>query len=100
MNTELIEDYTKIFSALSHPLRLSIALGLLRKGRCNVNTMSERLNISQSLVSQHVRILKDAGIIKGQRDGTVIWYSISSDEARCLLSCLNLDCDCDNSQER
>ncbi len=97
MNTELIEAYTKIFSALSHPLRLSIALGLLSKGRCNVNTMSERLNISQSLVSQHVRILKDAGLIKGQREGTIIWYSISSDEARRLLSCLNLGCDCEKN---
>lgn len=52
------EDYSEVFKALSHPLRLKIACGLLHKGKCNVNTMVERLGVSQSLISQHINILK------------------------------------------
>jgi len=97
MNTLNIEEYTKIFSALGHPIRLNIACGLYRNGKCNVNTMSERLNISQALVSQHVKILKEAGIIEGKREGNIIWYSISSEKTKKLLSCVDLNlCNCNH----
>ena len=52
------ENYSEIFKALGHPIRLKIACGLLHKGKCNVNTMVENLNESQSLISQHINILK------------------------------------------
>jgi ArsR family transcriptional regulator len=57
--------------------------------------MSERLHIGQALVSQHVKILREAGIIEGRREGNIIWYSISSENTRKLLSCVDLTlCDC------
>ncbi len=88
------EDYAKIFKALSHPARLQIACGLMHKGRCNVNTMCERLKMSQSLVSQHINILKTAGIIKGFRDGNIIWYEIIDELTKKLLSNISLNvCD-------
>ena len=59
------EDYAEIFKALAHPIRLKIACGLLHKGKCNVNTMVENLGVSQSLISQHINILKKSGLIKG-----------------------------------
>ena len=96
MNTLNIEEYTKIFAALGHPIRLNIACGLYRNGKCNVNTMSERLNISQALVSQHVKILREAKIIEGKREGNIIWYSICSDYTKKLLECVDLNlCNCE-----
>lgn len=88
MNTQAIDEYTKVFSALGHPVRLKIVCGLLKNGRCNVNTMTRRLNVSQALVSQHVKILKEAGIISGTREGNIIWYSICSEIARKILASL------------
>jgi ArsR family transcriptional regulator len=97
MNTLNIEEYTKIFAALGHPIRLNIACGLFRNGKCNVNTMSERLNISQALVSQHVKILREAKIIEGKREGNIIWYSICSENTKKLLECVDLNlCSCQN----
>ncbi|MCI1273301.1 MAG: metalloregulator ArsR/SmtB family transcription factor [Clostridiaceae bacterium] len=84
------EEYAKIFKALSHPIRLNIACGLLHKGKCNVNTMVERLHVSQSLVSQHINILKNAGIIKGCREGNLIWYTFENKLAKQLLQNINL----------
>lgn len=89
-----IDDYVKIFNALAHPLRLTIACGLIQKEKCNVTTMSERLGVSQSLISQHVNILKNAQIIKGEREGNIIWYKLESEATRNLLTNIDLNiCD-------
>lgn len=90
MNTD---EYTKIFAALSHPLRLKIACGLKEKGRCNVNTMMQRLDVPQALVSQHVKILKEANIITGTREGNIIWYSLSSELTKNILNCIDNICE-------
>lgn len=86
-----VEDYANIFKALSHPIRLMIVCGLIHKEKCNVNTMTERLEVSQSLISQHINILKNAGIIKGYREGNIIWYKLESELTRRLLNNINLN---------
>ncbi|MDD3593563.1 MAG: metalloregulator ArsR/SmtB family transcription factor [Candidatus Gastranaerophilales bacterium] len=89
-----VNDYVKIFDALSHPIRLKIVCGLVHAERCNVGTMSQRLGVSQSLISQHVNILKNAEIIKGYREGNVIWYKLENDLARKLLTNIEINiCD-------
>lgn len=80
-----VEDYAKIFNALAHPIRLKIACGLIKMEKCNVSTMTERIGVSQSLISQHVNILKNAQIIKGYRDGNIIWYKLENELAKKLL---------------
>ncbi len=88
MNAEI---YSEIFKALGHPIRLKIACGLLHKGKCNVNTMVENLNESQSLISQHINILKKSGLIKGYRDGNIIWYKLENELAIKLLKNIELN---------
>lgn len=85
------ENYSEIFKALGHPIRLKIACGLLQKGQCNVNTMVERLNVSQSLISQHINILKKSGLIKGYRDGNIIWYKLENELAINFLQNIKLN---------
>lgn len=85
------EKYSDIFKALGHPIRLRIACGLLHKGKCNVNTMVEKLNVSQSLISQHINILKKSGIINGYREGNIIWYKLENELAIKLLQNINLN---------
>ena len=91
MNETEIENYTKVFAALSNTIRLNIVLGILKNGRCNVNSMTQRLGISQALVSQHVKILKEAHIIEGTRDGNIIWYKICSDRTMQILNAISND---------
>ncbi len=84
------QEYSEIFKAFAHPLRLKIACGLMHKGKCNVNTMVERLGVSQSLISQHLNILKNCGVIKGYREGNIIWYKLENELALMLLKNIEL----------
>lgn len=90
-NFQRFEAKARLLKALSHPVRLCIARGLLENGACNVTKMHCGLNMPQSTISQHLLKLKEAGIIHGERKGVEIFYSISSDEMRELIRALKLD---------
>jgi DNA-binding transcriptional ArsR family regulator len=66
---------TTVFHALSDPIRLEI-VAYLRNGEKCVCEIVPHLNLIQPLVSRHLRILKDAGIIRCRKDGTKRFYSI------------------------
>ena len=69
------EDISEMFKALAHPARLKIVVGLL-KDECNVAQIQRVLGLPQSTISQHLRILKNADIIKGRREGTKTCYRV------------------------
>lgn len=77
--TKEIEKIVNMFKALACETRLKIVMGLIEKKECNVNLMAEKLGLAQSNVSQHLTILKNAGIIEGYRKGTQICYKVTSD---------------------
>ena len=79
-----MEHEAAIYRALGHPVRLAIARGLL-KNECNVNKIVDRLGLPQSSVSQHLGVLKSAGVIKGERKGTMICYRVVDDLVRKIL---------------
>lgn len=64
-----------VFHALSDPIRLEI-IEYLRDGEKCVCEIVPHLNLIQPLISRHLKILKDAGIIKCRKDGTKRMYSI------------------------
>jgi DNA-binding transcriptional ArsR family regulator len=71
-------NYEKVgetLKALAHPARLKIVVGLL-KDECNVGQIQKVLRLPQSTISQHLRILKNAGIIKGRREGNKTCYRV------------------------
>ena len=75
--TDIQNKRATIFKALGHPARVAIIEVLLRKQSCICNDLVEELPLSQSTVSQHLRELKEAGIIKGEIEGTSICYCIN-----------------------
>jgi DNA-binding transcriptional ArsR family regulator len=70
-----------VFHALSDPIRLEI-LAYLRDGEKCVCEIVPHLNLIQPLISRHLKILKDAGLIRCRKDGTKRMYSIV-DEKLC-----------------
>ena len=64
--------------ALAHPARVAILRILLKKESCYCGDIVEELPLSQSTVSQHLKELKEAGIIKGEIEGTKICYCIDA----------------------
>lgn len=81
-----VEKTAEIFKALSSKTRLDIVLWLLEKQECSVNSIAEKLNIPQSNISQHLTILKSAGIVFGYRKGTQIYYRVVNEQTESILS--------------
>lgn len=70
--------------ALSDPTRIRI-IELLSKGDFCVNALTRFLKITQPAVSQHLHILKQAGLVVPQKKGYYVHYSINSDVSKTLL---------------
>ena len=62
--------------ALAHPARVAIVEYLSKSKSCMCGDIVEVLPLSQSTVSQHLRELKNAGLIKGSIDGTSVCYCL------------------------
>lgn len=65
----------RIFQALADPSRRAIFESLTR-GEVAVKELTARFHISQPAVSQHLATLKEAGLVKGRRDGRRVYYRV------------------------
>ncbi|WP_223741971.1 metalloregulator ArsR/SmtB family transcription factor [Corallococcus interemptor] len=65
----------KLFQALADPNRRAI-LASLARGEAAVKDLTARFDISQPAVSQHLAALKDAGLVKGRREGRCTYYRV------------------------
>lgn len=66
----------KIFNALADPIRIEI-IDFLRNGEKCVCEITPHLNLAQPLISRHLRILKNAGLVKRRKKGTWHFYSLT-----------------------
>lgn len=82
---EIVETQAEKLKSISHPIRLSIVKGLIQDGYCNVNGIKEKLDLPQSTVSQHLQVLRNAGIVKGEKDGTIVNYRIIDEKIEELI---------------
>ena len=62
--------------ALAHPARIAILRILIQRNACICGDLVDDLPLSQSTVSQHLKTLKDEGLIKGEIEGTKVCYCI------------------------
>lgn len=67
-----------LLRALSAPVRIAIVLELLEGGRC-VHELVGALSVPQPLISQHLRVLKSAGVVQGERSGREVLYTLVDD---------------------
>lgn len=68
------EEIAKLAKALGHPARIRILRLLLERDECMVGGIVDELPLAQSTVSQHLKVLREAGLIYGEVDGTRICY--------------------------
>jgi ArsR family transcriptional regulator len=67
----------RIFKALGHPARLQIVRHLLRIDECICGDIVQQLPLAQSTVSQHLKVLKQAGLIQGKLSGPKTCYCLN-----------------------
>jgi len=70
---------TVLMKALAHPLRLKILEYIDMKGVINVNKIYNTLQIEQSVTSQHLRLLRLAGVVNARKEGKYVHYNINYD---------------------
>jgi ArsR family transcriptional regulator len=77
MAKDIYRLHAEVCKTLSHAKRLEI-LDILRQGEMSVGDIVKKMKVSKPNVSQHLAILRKAGILKTRREGLTIFYSISS----------------------
>ncbi len=82
---ERAAELADLFRLLGDASRLRIVLACLN-GPIGVSEIAERLGLSASLVSHHLRLLKAARIVKGTRQGKNIFYAAADHHITCVIS--------------
>ncbi len=77
INDEQLQVSAEILRAVAHPLRMKILEFVDKHKTINVNKIYNTLKLEQSITSQHLRILRLAGIVETSRDGKFIYYTIN-----------------------
>lgn len=84
-------DLATIFKALAHPARVAIIEYLLIQKTCICNDLVNELPLSQATISQHLKALKEADLVKGNVEGTSVCYCINADKwNQCKKICSHL----------
>lgn len=89
MDTTL-EEKALLLRTLGHPVRLRIAAGLAGRCAC-VKEIWECLEMPQAVVSQHLKVMKENGILEARREGARVCYSLKDDALAGLIRILGVD---------
>ena len=74
--TEKQNKLAQMMKALAHPARIAIIQQLLKSNACICGDLVEELGLAQATISQHLKELKNAGLIHGTIEGTSVCYCI------------------------
>ena len=74
----VLTDAGDLLRALAAPVRIAIVLQLRVADRC-VHELVDALDVAQPLISQHLRVLKTAGVVQGERRGREVVYRLADD---------------------
>lgn len=88
-----MKESAELFKLLSVDKRIEI-IELLKKEAMSVNALAKALGITQSAVSQHLRVLKAAGLVRDERQGYWIYYSLNKEVLEKCRQRLNRICTC------
>lgn len=86
-------DFSKeadILKTIGHPIRLKIIAGLLQS-ECCVSNIWGCLDLPQAVISQHLSILRNKGVVSGRRDGNKVIYNVTDLFTKRLIEvCLDI----------
>ena len=80
------QELVRMFKALGHPARLRIVQILSERRACVCGEVVEELPLAQATVSQHLKVLKQAGIITGEIRGAAVCYCLTPGALEVLRS--------------
>lgn len=85
MSFSINPEISVICKALGHPARLDIISILAQQGHCISGDLADRIDLAPSTISEHLRILKKAGLVKGSIEGPKRSYCINKESFSSLV---------------
>lgn len=82
-------ELARLAKALAHPARVAILRRLLAHGECVCGEIVSGLPLAQATVSQHLKVLKEAGLIQGEVDGPRVCYCVNPKVVRRVQELIN-----------
>lgn len=84
---KILEEAAECLKMLSHPYRLRI-IEVLSQKEVTVGELADLCDLTQPATSEHLRLLKNKGLLNKKRDARKIYYSIADDHLLNILSCI------------
>ena len=88
LDIELLERAATVLRLLAHPQRLRIVEYLETKKSAPVHALMEHLGLPQAATSQHLNLMKRAGLVQAFRRGREVWYAIADHRSVTILHCI------------
>lgn len=89
LDIQTLEEIAPLIRNVAHPLRLYILDYLQHEGAPKtVSEITEAAGSTQSVVSQHLRVLKDQGVLFSKRQGNYVLYGIEEPDVLLILDCI------------
>lgn len=95
MNIEIAQKVAQVLKTVGHPIRLQI-IEVLEKEELTVGRIEKLTNTAQAVISRHLGIMKDKGVLDCRREGTNVYYRIANPNVIKLLHCVYHHCDASN----
>ena len=83
------DELANLCKALGHPARIKILQHLLMEDRCICGRIVEVLPLAQSTVSQHLKILKESGLVQGEVEGPKTCYCVDNKKMNWLFKTIS-----------
>jgi ArsR family transcriptional regulator, arsenate/arsenite/antimonite-responsive transcriptional repressor len=77
-------ELARMTKALGHPARVAIMRLLIARGECVCGAIVDELPLAQATVSQHLKVLKEAGLVQGEIDGPRVCYCVNPENLKRL----------------
>lgn len=84
-STLALERAVDLLACMAHPVRLAVLVRLHRSGPANVGTLCAELDVEQSALSHHLRHLRNARLVVGERQGKRVTYRLQDTHVGCIV---------------
>lgn len=81
----LLERAVDLLACMAHPIRLAVLVRLHRIGPAHVRVLCDELGVEQSALSHHLRHLRTARLVVGDRDGKRVVYRLEDEHVGCIV---------------
>jgi len=89
ISSDTLEVSAEVLRALAHPLRMKILSFIDKNESIHVNKIYNTLKLEQSITSQHLRILRKAGLVAAQREGKFMFYTVNYGKIKQAVEAIN-----------